>query len=642
MKKLITNIFAYTPTAIILIFIFWIFLTIISIPYQAITSSFLDHNFFDWDIPIPWTENYTPSIGKQLVDGAMGSIPENQSDNILFSKTFLFSIFTVIVIGILRILWWKISTHIMWIFSFIWIGIILVMNKLLSSIRALFSEKSEKIKKPDPYTILVWTYLSFLKRYIEIDSRADIWKTHKLFFKHLVNKNSIPLEWKELSIFRTPFELRDTLEKINTLIMDHIYKGAYLDDFFMNEHVIDFKIKNTQSITGDGIKKKLIEIENEIYRKLPEFDLEKSPYGNMKITTLTNDTKVEFTSINIWESQWLNLTEVVLPKWKALVGFYPEVTNRKVERKKYLLDISKLYHSFVVWTTRSGKDVFMLNFIFSILKQISVGWKYNLHFLDTKKSDGAYLDNMKTYGVFRYASTEEYITILSKLNQEMEKRQEIFQTDSNIITYNKNNPSKQMNEVIIVINEVLALFSSVNSKDAKTIADLLINLLSKGAWAGFKVFLMSQSMRKDIDPNFWGILTNITTRFATRIANKDDRDIVARGMPFMDAEKLSSLIKYNCAHIDNSQFVQEFRAYNISQEQVQKWIQKTFFIENTFKNQKLNEYFTYVKKHKQISMTVAMNEFGISRIEWDEFIQELEKQKLIQRSPWKSLEYIGK
>lgn len=85
--------------------------------------------------------------------------------------------------------------------------------------------------------------------------------------------------------------------------MDHIYKGAYLDDFFMNEHVIDFKIKNTQSITGDGIKKKLIEIENEIYRKLPEFDLEKSPYGNMKITTLTNDTKVEFTSINIWESQ---------------------------------------------------------------------------------------------------------------------------------------------------------------------------------------------------------------------------------------------------------------------------------------------------------------------------------------------------
>ena len=85
--------------------------------------------------------------------------------------------------------------------------------------------------------------------------------------------------------------------------MDHIYKGAYIDNFFMNEHVIDFKIKNAQSITGDGIKKKLIEIENEIYRKLPEFDLEKSPYGNMKITTLTNDTKVEFTSINIWESQ---------------------------------------------------------------------------------------------------------------------------------------------------------------------------------------------------------------------------------------------------------------------------------------------------------------------------------------------------
>ncbi len=88
---------------------------------------------------------------------------------------------------------------------------------------------------------------------------------------------------------------------------------------------------------------------------------------------------------------------------------------------------------------------------------------------------------MKPYGIFRYASTEEYISILTRLNQEMEKRQEIFQTDSNIITYNKNNPQKAMNEVIIVINEVLALFSSVNSKDAKIIADLLINLLSKGA-----------------------------------------------------------------------------------------------------------------------------------------------------------------
>jgi len=228
----------------------------------------------------------------------------------------------------------------------------------------------------------------------------------------------------------------------------------------------------------------------------------------------------------------------------------------------------------------------MLNFIFSILKQISVGWKYNLHFLDTKISDGAYLDGIKPHGVFRYASTEEYISILSKLNQEMEERQKLFQTDSNIITYNKNNPTKQINEVIIVINEVMALFSSVSSKDAKIIADLLTNLLSKGAWAGFKIFLMSQSMRKDIDPNFWAILTNITTRFATRISNKDDRDIVARGMSYVDADKLSSLITYNCVHIDNSQFIQEFKAYNISQEQIQKWIKKTFFIENAFRNEK--------------------------------------------------------
>jgi hypothetical protein len=84
-------------------------------------------------------------------------------------------------------------------------------------------------------------------------------------------------------------------------------------------------------------------------------------------------------------------------------------------------------------------------------------------------------------------------------------------------------------------------------------------------------------------------------------------------MPFMDAEKLNSLVKYNCAHIDNSQFVQEFRAYNISQEQVQKWIKETFFIENTFKNQKINEYFTFVKKHKIINMTLATDKFNLTR-----------------------------
>ncbi len=641
MKKLITNFFAYAPIAIILILIFWTIFTIVSIPYRATTSTFLDHDFFDWDIPIPWTENYVPSIGKQLVDGAMGSIPENQSDNIIYNKRFQFIALAIVTIGLLRFFWQYVFNLIQWILSLIWIGIIGLKNKLLSPIYKLFGNSKKTVEKPTPYMILTWTYLSFLRRYIEIDSTSDIWKTHKFLFKYLAHKNSIPLEWKELSVFRTPFELQDTLGKLNNLIGNQIYKDAYLDDFFMNEDVIDFRIKNTWSFTGDGIKKKLIEIENEIYRRLPGFELEESPYGNMKIITLTNDIKVEFTSIHIWESQSLNLADIVLPKWKALVGFYPEVINRKIQRNKYLIDISKLYHSFVVGTTRSGKDVFILNFIFSILKQISVGWKYDLHFLDTKISDGAYLDNMKSHGVFRYASTEEYISILSKLNQEMEERQKIFQTDSNIITYNKNNPQKAMNEVIIVINEVLSLFSSVNSKDAKVIADLLINLLSKGAWAGFKVFLMSQSMRKDIDPNFWGILTNITTRFATRISNKDDRDIVARGMPFMDAEKLSSLIKYNCAHIDNSQFVQEFRAYNISQEQVQKWIQKTFSIENTFKNPKLNEYFTHVKKSEKISMEYAMNTFWLTRWEWDEFIQEMETRKLIQRSPWKPLAYIG-
>ncbi len=77
----------------------------------------------------------------------------------------------------------------------------------------------------------------------------------------------------------------------------------------------------------------------------------------------------------------------------------------------------------------------------------------------------------------------------------------------------------------------------------------------------------------------------------------------------MDAEKLSSLIKYNCAHIDNSQFVQEFRAYNISQEQVLAWIKEIFHIENLFENTKINDYFTHVKKNEKISMEYAMNTF---------------------------------
>jgi hypothetical protein len=48
-----------------------------------------------------------------------------------------------------------------------------------------------------------------------------------------------------------------------------------------------------------------------------------------------------------------------------------------------------------------------------------------------------------------------------------------------------------------------------------------------------------------------------------------------------------------------------------------------------------------VKKSEKISMEYAMNTFWLTRWEWDEFIQEMETRKLIQRSPWKPLVYIS-
>lgn len=141
-----------------------------------------------------------------------------------------------------------------------------------------------------------------------------------------------------------------------------------------------------------------------------------------------------------------------------MLGFYPENKNG-IFYKNFSIFASKIFHFLIVGASRSGKDVVSCCFIFSILQNIKKFSNAELHFFDTKKSDGMYLENLKSYGIFRYDNFEKYAEILEIFIQEMQEIQAKIGMYSNIENYNKNHPKNPLKYRFVIINEFLALGS---------------------------------------------------------------------------------------------------------------------------------------------------------------------------------------
>jgi hypothetical protein len=365
---------------------------------------------------------------------------------------------------------------------------------------------------------------------------------------------------------------------------------------------------------------------------LPGYSKDGSELGEIRLETYKDHTVARFARKDLWRVREPDPATLVVPSGQVLLGFYPEIRNDRIIEVPYSVPTDSLLHSFVVGTTQHGKDVLVKNFVFSLLRHISEGRPYELHFFDSKESDGQYLDGLASFGIFRHADPSKTIEILEELDTRMMARHRIIGIHSNLRAYRKAFPDTDMAEVFVIVNELMDLVTSAGREESERLIRVLTSLLSKGAGAGFKLVFMAQTMRKDLDPRYAKIFANITTRFSVKITNPDEAEIAGRGLPRDELMRLSSLLKYNAVHIDAGRILREFRAYHLPQLTLRKWIEGVFEIESVTGNAKIDAYCVHARKQGKLLLQEATSpRFGLSRDEWDELVRTLESKGEIIR-----------
>lgn len=507
-----------------------------------------------------------------------------------------------------------------WILSFF--TIIFVVIKSILKIFIWFMFKNDK------EVILFTTYLDFLNHYISKWNLKMILKTQLMFFKNVWNKYFY-IPDNELVVFKTYFEDKSKVFDLNSLIKRHINKDSYIRKNFVNYSWYIYFYISKWSLTWKELEKRILDQENEIITYF---------WWNYNIkVSIENDKdiKIELIQKDLWINLDLDFKSVNLKEWEILLWFFPEITKKWIVYNNKTIFTKDMVHSFIIWATRSGKDVVLLNQVYSCLYNIKHFWNMELYFFDTKLIDWEYLDNLSSYWVKRYNVLEDYPKIFEDLEKEMDKRQKIIWIHSNIYNYNKSNPKSKMKEKVIIVNELLSLYTTLDKDKLQKISLHLNNLLAKGAWVGIKVILMSQTIRKDLSDSISKFLVNIQSRIILKIVNPDEIEIISRGLSRENYLTIKSLKKHNALFIEDFEIKNEYKAYNLDQIKLLDWINKNFEKIDIFQDSKINDYYKYASLKWEISMKEAIWEkFKLTRKEWDNMINQLTIDWKIDRENW--------
>lgn len=507
-----------------------------------------------------------------------------------------------------------------WILNFF--TIIFVVIKSILKIFIWFMFKNDK------EVILFFTYLDFLNHYISKWSFKMILRSHLMFLKNIWNEYFY-IPDTELVVFKSYFEDKSKIFDLNSLIKRHINKDSYIRKNFVNYSWYIYFYISKWSLTWKELERRILEQENEIITYF-WWDY------NIKVSIENDkDIKVELIQKDLRINLDLDFKALNLNEWELLLWFSPEVTKKWIVYNNKTIFTKDMVHSFIIWATRSGKDVVLLNQVYSCLYNIKHFWNMELYFFDTKLIDGEYLDNLSSYWVKRYNVLEDYPKILEDLEKEMDKRQKIIWIYSNIYNYNKSNSKSKMKEKIIIVNELLSLYTSLDKDKLQKISFHLNNLLAKWAWVGIKVILMSQTIRKDLSDSISKFLVNIQSKIILKIVNPDEIEIVSRGLSREYYLTIKSLKKHNALFIEDNEIKSEYKAYNLDQIKLLDWINKNFEKIDIFQDSKINDYHKYSSLKWEISMKEAMwEEFKLTRKEWDNMINQLTIDWKIDRENW--------
>ena len=474
--------------------------------------------------------------------------------------------------------------------------------------------------------ILVKNYFYSLSYFGKWWNVLEILKSHLIFLMDIL-MDEHQITDKELLVYRASYENKGKIIKLNRVLTEHIWKSNYLRKEAVSIEWFFYSYVAKGSMTRENLKSKLLGISDEIISILWE---------NYKMNIILeghDDVKIELIdSKTLWESKTINLDKIKLKKWDILLWFYPIVSKSWIKLSNYIINSKDLLHTAIIWATKSWKDVVMRNIIFSIINHIKQSHPVELHFFDTKESDGNYLSNLRSYRIFRYSEIQKYGEILKKLCENMSERQKILWNYSEYEDYNRNN-EKKMNEKFIIINEIPSLLISP-SIDGTLISWYINDLLAKWRAVGIKVFLMSQTIRKDLNKHMGALLSNISWRMLLEQNNEEEVEISGRELSKADRKRITNIEKYNCFYIEDSVIKKEFKAYNISKSDLLEYLKDNFERIEIFEDQKLNNYLLYAKKLNKISMQTAKNDFGFSDNDWKKFIEKLKERGLVDRKKW--------
>lgn len=507
-----------------------------------------------------------------------------------------------------------------WMLIFFTIVFVVIKSILKIFIWVLF--------KNDKEVILFITYLDFLNHYINKWKFKMILKSHFMFFRNIWNEYfSIPDN--EIVVFKAYFEDKAKVFGLNSLIKKHINKDWYVRKTFFSYLWYIYFYVSKWSLTWKELERRILDQENEIITYFW--------WGyNIKVSIENDkDVKVELIKKDLWINLDLDFKNINLKEWELLLWFSPEITNKWIVYNSRSIFTKDMIHSFIIWATRSWKDVVLLNQVYSCLYNIKHFWNLELNFFDTKLTDWEYLDNLSSYWVKRYNVLADYPKIFEDFEKEMDKRQKIIWIHSNIYNYNKANPKSKMKENIIIVNELLSLYTSLDKDNLQKISLHLNNLLAKWAWVWIKVILMSQTIRKDMSDSIAKFLVNIQSRIVLKIVNSDEIDIISRWLSRENHLTIKSLKKHNALFVEDFEIKNEYKAYNLDQIKLLDWINKNFEKIDIFQDSKINDYHKYAFWKWEISMKEAMWEnFKLTRKEWDNMINQLTIDWKIDRENW--------
>lgn len=458
----------------------------------------------------------------------------------------------------------------------------------------------------------------------------EIYEFYKFWWKYLGNKErNFSNEEMELN-----YLTRDTNKKfiqLNAIFKRHIWEENYVKDIEIQENEYITFLINKAKLTNDEVVKKFMWIENEIQKLFSSKNMDawilidSKNFNTIKITIFNKNV--------LWPDRKMDFKNMKLKKWDLRLWFFQKI-DKWVKNYDYVLPSKDLNHLVVSASSRSWKDVTIGNLIISILYNIKSYKNMELHFFDTKWVDGAYLDNLKNNWIYRYKNIVDYPEILVNLVKDMRENSKIIEDDANIYNYNARNPKNAIKEKFIIINEFLSLNNSLSARELNTVLQSIISLTSEGAWFGYKVIIMSQTMRKDSSTAFASILANIKTRLILKSFQNDEVRINARGLNDEDISRVTNMKKYNCFYIEDNEILQEFKAYLTKNEDIKKWIDENFSYENSTElSEKILDYYRFAKEQNKISHKEATKNFWLTQKEWEIFIGHIEWKNEIERLP---------